>query len=111
MVRTATTAASSTSAALDGVGDDRGGIGASGVNKRGSAEAIVAAALVSMNPPVKQLTRAEEVARRGAISFLHHQMGSPGKTSDTATVQAITTRLNLPKGAGPQAVRKYIKND
>ena len=90
------------------MGDDRGGSGASGVDESGSAEAIAAAALVSMNPPVKQLTRAEEAARRGAISFLHHQMGSPGKTSDTATVQAITTRLDLPKGAGPQAVRRTL---
>ena len=80
MVRTAPAAASSAIASADEVGDDPGGSGASGVNESGSVEAIVAAALVSMNPPVKQLTRAEEVARRGAISFLHHQMGSPGKT-------------------------------
>ena len=93
MVRTAPAAASSSSAAADGVGDDRGGSGASGVDKSGSAEAIAAAPLVSMNPPVKQLRRAEEAAQRGVIRFLHHQMGSPGKTSDTATVQAITTRL------------------
>ena len=35
-------------------------------------------------------------------------MGSPGKTSNTATVQAITTHLDLPKGAGPQAVRRTL---
>ena len=80
MVRTAPAAASSARAAADGVVDDRGGSGASGVDESGSADAIAASALVSMNPPVKQLTHAEESARRGAISFLHHQMGSPGKT-------------------------------
>ena len=84
------------------MGDDHGGSGASGVDESGSAEAIAAAALVSMNPPVKQLTLAEEAAQCGAISFLYHQMGSPGKTSNTSTVQAITTRLDLPKGAGPK---------
>ena len=88
MVRTSPAAASSASADADGVGDDRGDSGASGVDKSGSAEAIAAASLVSMNPPVKQLTHAEEAAQRSAISFLHHQMGSPGKTSNTATVQA-----------------------
>ena len=62
----------STSAAADGVGDNRGGSGASGVDKRDSAEAIAAAALVLMNPPVKQLTRAEEAARSGAVIFLRH---------------------------------------
>ena len=35
-------------------------------------------------------------------------MGSPGKTSNTATVQAITTRIDLIKGAGPQAVRRTL---
>ena len=79
MVRTAPAAASSTRAAVNGVGDDRGGSGANGVNESGSAEAIVATALVSMNPPVKNLTHAEEASRCGAIRFLHHQMGSPGK--------------------------------
>ena len=59
MVQTAPAAASSASAAANRVGDDRGGSGASGVDKSGSAEAIAAAALVSMNPPVKQLTSAE----------------------------------------------------
>ena len=108
VVQTAPAAASSASAATDREGDNRGGSGASGVDESGSAEAIAAAALVLMNPPVKQLTHAEEAARRGAISFLQHQMGSPGKTSDTATVQAITTRLDLPKGAGPQAVRRTL---
>ena len=108
MVRTTPAAASSTSAAADGVGDDRGCSGASGVDESSSAEAIAAVALVSMNPPVKQLTRAEEAAQRGRISLLHHQMGSPGKTSDTVTVQAITTRLDLPKGAGPQAVQRTL---
>ena len=108
VVRTAPAADSSASAAADRVGDNRGGSGTSGVDESGSAEAIAAAALVSINPPMKQLTRAEEADRRGAISFLHHQMGSPGKTSDTATVQAITTRLDLPKSAGRQAVRRLI---
>ena len=108
VVQTAPAAASSSSAAADRVGDDRGGSGASGIDESDSAEAIAAAALVSMNPPVKQLTRSEEADRRGAISFLNHQMGSPVKTSNTATVQAITTRLNLPKGAGPQAVRRTL---
>ena len=103
MVRTAPTAASSASLAADGVGDDRGDSGTSGVDKSGSAEAITAAVLVSMNPSVKHLTSAEEAARRGAISFLLHQMGSPGKTRNTETVQGITTRLDLPKGTGPQA--------
>ena len=108
MVQTAPAAASSARAAADGVGNDHGGSGASGIDKSGSAETIAAAALVSMNPPVKQLTHAEEAAQRGAISFLHRQMSSPGKTSDTATVQAITTRLDLPKGIGPQAVRRTL---
>ena len=108
VVRTVPAATSSASAAADGVGDDRGGSGASGVDKRGSAEAIAAAALVSMNPPVKQLAHAEEAAQRGRISLLHHQMGSPGKTSDTVTFQAITTRLDLLKGDGLQAVRRTL---
>ena len=108
MVRTAPTAASSASLAADGVGDDRGDSGTSGVDKSGSAEAITAAVLVSMNPSMKHLTSAEEAARRGAISFLHHQMVSPGKTSNTATVQAITTCLDLPKGDGPLAVRRTL---
>ena len=108
MVRTAPAAASSSSAAADGVGDNRGGSGASGVDKSGSAEAIAAAVLVLMDPPMKQLTRAEEAAQRGAISFLHHQMGSPGKTSNTAPVQEITTCLDLPKGAGTQAIRRTL---
>ena len=47
---------------MSGVGDDRGGRGASGVDESGSAEAIAAAALVSMKPPVKQLTRADKYA-------------------------------------------------
>ena len=59
MVQTAPAAVISASNAADGVGDDRGGSGASGVEKSGSAEAIAAAALVSMNPPVKQLKHAE----------------------------------------------------
>ena len=90
VVRTAPAAASSNSAAVDRVVDDRGGSGASGVDENGSAEGIAAAVLVSTNLPVKQLTRSEEAARRGAISFLHHQMGSPGKTSYTATVKALS---------------------
>ena len=68
MFRTAPATASSASATADGVGDDCGGSGASGVDKISSAEDIAAAVLVSMNPPVKNLTRAEEAARRGAIS-------------------------------------------
>ena len=52
VVQTAPAATSSASAAADGFGDDRGGSDASGVDKSGSAEAIVAAVLVSMNPPV-----------------------------------------------------------
>ena len=108
MVQTAPAATSSASAAADGFGDDRGGSDASGVDKSGSAEAIAAAALVSMKPPVKQLMCAEETARLSAISFLHHQMVSPGKTSNTATVQAITTCLDLPKGDGPLAVRRTL---
>ena len=55
-------ASSTASAATDGVGDDREGSVASGVNKIRSVEAIAAAALVLMNPPVKQLTHAEEAA-------------------------------------------------
>ena len=108
VVQTAHAAASSTSAVADEVADKRGGSGATSVGESGSAEAITAAALVLMNPPVKQMTRAEEAAKHGVISFLHHQMGSPGKTSDTATVQALTIRLDLPKGAGPQAVKITI---
>ena len=108
VVQTDPAAPSSASAAADGVGDDHGGSVTSDVDESGSAEAIAAAALVSVSPTVKQLTHAEEDARRGAISFLHHHMGSPGKTSNTSTVQAITTRLDLPKGAGPQAVRRML---
>ena len=108
VVRTAPAAASSASAAADRVGDERCGSGASDVDKSGSAGAIAAAVLVSMNPPVKQLARAEEAAQHGEISFLHHQMGSPGKTSDTETVQMITTHLDLPKGAGLQAVLRTL---
>ena len=52
----------SASAAADRVSDDRGGSGASGVDESGSAEAIAVAAPVLMNPPVKQLTCAEEAA-------------------------------------------------
>ena len=63
MVRTDPAAASSASAAADGVGDKHGGSGASGVDESCSAEAIASATLVSMDPPVKQLTRAEEAAR------------------------------------------------
>ena len=68
MVRTAPATASSASATPDGVGEDRGGSGASGVDKIGSAEDIAAAVLVLMNPPVKNMPRAEEAARRCAIS-------------------------------------------
>ena len=92
VVRTAPAAASSASAAADRVGDNRGGSGTIGVNESGSVEAIAAAALVSMNPPVNHLTRSEEATRRGEIRFLHHQMGSPGKSSDTATVEALRQR-------------------
>ena len=67
MVRTDPNAASSASAAADGVGDKHGGSGASGVDESCSAEAIASATLVSMDPPVKQLTRAEEVSRRGSV--------------------------------------------
>ena len=69
--RTAPAADSTASAATDGVGDDRGGSGASGADESGRTEAIAAAVLVLMNPPVKQLTRAEEAARSGAVIFLH----------------------------------------
>ena len=62
MIRTAPAAASSASAAVDGVGDDRGGSGVSSVNESGRAEAIATTTLVSMNPSVKQLTHAEEDA-------------------------------------------------
>ena len=72
MVRMAPAASSTASAATDGVGDDREGSVTSSVNKIRSVEAIAAAAMVLMNPPVKQLTHAEEASRRGAISFLHH---------------------------------------
>ena len=76
MVRTAPSAVRSTSATTDGVGDNCGGSGASGVDESGSAEAIAAAALVSMNPPVKQMTRAEEAARRGSISEEQRSVGA-----------------------------------
>ena len=68
VVQTAPVSASSASAAADGVDDDCGGSGTSGIDKSGSAEAIAAAVLVLMDPPMKQLTRAEEAAQRGAIS-------------------------------------------
>ena len=51
VVQTSPAAANSASAAADGVGDNRGDSGVSCVDKSGSAEAIAAATLVSMNPP------------------------------------------------------------
>ena len=68
VVQTSPAAANSASAAADGVGDNRGDSGVSCVDESGSAEAIAAAVLVLMDPPMKQLTRAEEAAQRGAIS-------------------------------------------
>ena len=72
VVRTAPTAANSAIAAADGVGDDRGDSGASCVDKSGSAEAIAAAALVSMNPPeggesVPNIIRKEPLKSRRSL--------------------------------------------
>ena len=75
VVRTAPAVASSASAAADGVDDDRGGSGTSGIDESCSVEAIAAAALVSMNPPVKQLMRAKHYqkgASENSLEFVPH---------------------------------------
>ena len=72
MVRTAPADASSASAAADGVGDDRGGSGVSGVEKSGSAEAIAAVALVSVVANIKLRGRRKRAK--------HYQKGAPEKS-------------------------------